>query len=147
MEDAQFLPPYTANENLVESSNAATVEAVRLMQHRTEKLQTLLSLSQAEFWRLISTNNRAVTFLDSFLRHAPRSLGLEALEKARRHLGKTADDELRGCVMRMLLRISSSKESATVQIDDARWRDIVNKQGVINASKLLDVAAHFAFSQ
>ena len=84
-----------------------------------------------------------MAFVDSFLRFAPRHLGLASSEATEL---EAEEAELRHNVLRVLLRLAQPAESAAV-LSDAQWAETVYENWVFSAPSLLDACALYGFSR
>ena len=142
---ALFLPLYLPLDNAATDAIAAAVEQSELLELWSAELHKLLVLPHADFWRLVAKqDNPVVPFVDSYLRFAPRQLGFGRADT------DTTDDvdaaleaDVRRRVLQTLLRLSAAKES---ELGEARWRDLVYENWILDAPKLIDAAALYAFS-
>ena len=141
-----FLPLYLQADGAATDPIAAAVEHSELLELWSAELHKLLVLPHAEFWRLVAKpDNAVVPFLDSYLRFAPRQLGLlrGAAAEESDDVDATLEAEVRRRVLQTLLRLSAAKES---ELGEARWRELVYEHWILDAPKLIDTAALYAFS-
>ncbi|KAL1500105.1 hypothetical protein AB1Y20_012778 [Prymnesium parvum] len=142
MEEPLFLPLFLPPDPKATDPVMLELERSELLELWSDHLHQLLLLPHASFWRELSdAKSPLVPFLDSYLRFAPRQLGLARVEPPP---PDDAEAVVRQRVLLVVLRLSGADEAAP--LDEARWRETVYNQWVFDAPKLLDLAALFGFS-
>ena len=122
---------------------AARLDLREVCAASSAELGTLLATPPNVFWSYVLHCAPVMAFVDSFLRFAPRHLGLASSEATEL---EAEEAELRHNVLRVLLRLAQPAESAAV-LSDAQWAETVYENWVFSAPSLLDACALYGFSR
>ena len=98
-----MLPPY------LPPTSAADLDADDAAACAADALRALMALDDARFWAAVAPDDTVdlAIFLDTFMRHAPRSLGLSTTGAP----PKLSDRTLRKDVLLVLVRLATSARS------------------------------------
>jgi hypothetical protein len=122
---------------------AARLDLREVCAASSAELGTLLATPPNVFWSYVLHCAPIMAFVDSYLRFAPRHLGLSSSEAAEL---ESEEAELRHNVLLVLLRLAQPAESAAV-LSDAQWAETVYEHWVFSAPSLLDACALYGFSR
>ena len=107
------------------------------------ELSALLEKPLNVFWSYVLHCPALMAFIDSYLRFAPRNLGLHGEEA---NAPPAEEVELHQTVLLVLLRLATPSESAAL-MSDAQWAETVYDNWIFSAPSLLDVCALYGFAR
>ena len=134
------LPQYVPADS---ADIAASLDVRDVCGAATTELSALLERPLNVFWSYVLHCPALMAFIDSYLRFAPRNLGLHSEEA---NTLATEEVELRQTVLLVLMRLATPAESAAL-MSDAQWAETVYDNWVFSAPSLLDVCALYGFSR
>ena len=162
------LPPYLPEDAAASRGGGSVEQALEWAEVRAaanEALKTVLSAPFHVFWSYVLHDATLMPFVDSFLRFAPRRLRLSGDDGDGASDGASDGDgdgddgdddaaatdadeaELRRRVLLVLLRVATPRPSADECFAAQRWAALVYDHWVLDAPKLIDACALYAFDR
>lgn len=132
-----FLPPDDGMQAMQWSAGAPVVEA---------SLRRLLGAPMHVFWSYMVHDASVISFIDAFLRFTSRELALCADDCDDVSASSDADRRLHECVLLVLVRLTTPRESEFEFLEVKQWRALVYDNWLLDAPKLLDAVAVFGWS-
>ena len=119
---------------------AASLDLREVCAASSAELEPLLAKPPNVFWSYVLHCPAVMAFVDSYLRFAPRHLGLTDAAEL-----EAEEAELKQRVLLVLLRLAQPAESAEL-LSDAQWAETVYNNWIFSAPSLLDACALYAFA-
>ncbi|KAH6940071.1 hypothetical protein HPB50_024636 [Hyalomma asiaticum] len=132
-----------ANEehNLAEKYSEKIDEWLDRMAFIEEDMTKMLRIPHNRFWSHAVYDNGFHQVLESYLRLAPRYLGLHRYTITK--LMEEADERLHKVMFRVFLRLSTNKESKISFIDKQKFADLIYDNFIFDIPKILDICMLF----